>query len=71
MAPSDLLTIDEAAEFTRWTKATLYSKVSRRQIPSVRLGRSIRFRRRDLLNLLRDVPTVTPSIVPTNGTGVN
>lgn len=54
--PHDLLTVPEACKLTRWVPSTLYSKVSRRQIPFVKLGRSIRFRRSELLKLMQDVP---------------
>ncbi len=52
-----LLTIDEAAEFTRWSVQTLRIKTHRREIPFVRLGpRSIRFRQSDLLRLAQYIP---------------
>ena len=57
---SDLLTIDEVCELTRWSRATIYSKVCRRQIPYLRLGRSLRFRRRDLLKLFEEIPALRP-----------
>ncbi|MBI4536498.1 MAG: helix-turn-helix domain-containing protein [candidate division NC10 bacterium] len=56
----DYITVDEAAELTGWTRATLYSKASRRQIPSYRIGRSLRFRRQDMLNLFRPRPALRP-----------
>ncbi len=70
--PYDLLTVPEACDLTRWTKATLYTKVSRKQIPHVKLGRSIRFRRADLLKLFKDVPprpTLRIPDAPANGEG--
>ena len=42
--PRTLLTYPEAADFLRMKLPTLYSKVSRREIPHVRLsGRDVRF----------------------------
>ncbi len=38
-----LLTVREAAGYLGTTVATLYSKVWRREIPFVKLGRSVRF----------------------------
>lgn len=48
---NDYCTIDEGCTITGWTKATLYSKISRRQIPSYRIGRSVRLKRTELLKL--------------------
>ena len=56
----DFLTVQEACALTKWTRATLYSKISRRQIPHLKLGRSIRFRRSDLVKLFREVPALRP-----------
>ena len=44
----DLLTVDEAAEFLRVKKTTLYTWAYRRQIPSQKVGGTLRFRRGDL-----------------------
>jgi excisionase family DNA binding protein len=38
-----LLTVRQAAEYLGTTVATLYSKVWRREIPFIKLGRSVRF----------------------------
>jgi excisionase family DNA binding protein len=57
---ADFCDIDEAVRLTGWTRATLYSKASRRQIPSYRIGRSLRFRRSDLLRLFRARPALRP-----------
>jgi excisionase family DNA binding protein len=56
----DYCDIDAAVQLTGWTRATLYSKASRRQIPSYRLGRSLRFKRSDLLRLFRERPALRP-----------
>jgi len=43
-----LLTPLEAAQFLRWKLSTIYTAASRRKIPSVKIGKSLRFRRSDL-----------------------
>jgi excisionase family DNA binding protein len=43
-----LLTVQEAADYLGYAKGTVYQKVSKGEIPHVKLGRSVRFRRRDL-----------------------
>ena len=43
-----LLTIDEAAQLLRVGRSTLYTWAYRRQIPSQKVGKSLRFRREDL-----------------------
>lgn len=48
-----LLDPDEAAAYLCQAKATLYAKVSRRQIAFVKVGRSLRFRKADLDKLIR------------------
>jgi excisionase family DNA binding protein len=47
-----LLTVPQAAEYLGTTPATLYTKVWRREIPFIKLGRSIRFDVRDLDELI-------------------
>jgi excisionase family DNA binding protein len=47
-----LLNIKEAARFLGTTDKTLYSKVWRREIPFVKIGRSVRFDVRDLEALI-------------------
>jgi excisionase family DNA binding protein len=43
-----LMTVKEAASYLAVSVATLYTRVSHREIPFVKLGRSIRFDRADL-----------------------
>ena len=43
-----LLTVQEAADYLGYAKGTIYQKVSKGEIPHVKLGRAVRFRRRDL-----------------------
>jgi len=53
MLQQDLLTPREASDFLRWSLPTLYTYASRRKIPSVKIGRSLRFRRADLEKLVK------------------
>lgn len=48
-----LLKPSEAAEYLGLTLATIYTKASRRQLPTVKVGRSLRFRLRDLERVVR------------------
>ena len=59
-AVGEFCKVDEAMQITGWTRATLYSKASRREIRSYRIGRSLRFRRADLLRLFRERPALRP-----------
>ena len=43
-----LLTIEEVAEFLRVSKTSVYRLVERRELPFCRVGRSLRFSRKDL-----------------------
>lgn len=45
---SVLMTVDEAAAYLRLAPWTLRHWVCQRKIPYVRLGRSVRFRRKDM-----------------------
>lgn len=49
----ELLTVHEAAKALRLSVWTLYGRVSRGQMPHVKIGRSLRFRPSDLKNLIR------------------
>lgn len=44
----ELLTLPEAAAYLRLARQTVYNLVSRRQIPFLRAGRQLRFRRTEL-----------------------
>lgn len=57
-----LLTVREAAEFLGTTSATLYGRVWRREIPFVKIGRSVRFDRRDLDELIERGKIVPQSL---------
>ncbi len=45
---TELMTIDQTARYLSIAKPTLYHWVSGRRIPFVKIGRLVRFRRRDL-----------------------
>jgi excisionase family DNA binding protein len=47
-----LLNIKQAARFLGTTDKTLYTKIWRREIPFIKLGRSVRFDVRDLEALI-------------------
>ena len=49
-----LLTVEEAAAWLRMTPAAIYAAVCRGQLPVVRIGRRLRFDRRDLESLLSE-----------------
>ena len=48
-----LLKPADAAEYLGLTLATIYTKASRRQLPTVKVGRSLRFRRSDLERIVK------------------
>jgi len=48
-----LLKLADAAEYLGFSLATIYTKASRRQLPTVKVGRSLRFRRADLEKLVK------------------
>jgi excisionase family DNA binding protein len=52
--PEQLLTIQEAAEFLSLTVPTLYSKVSRREIPCMKRSKRLYFSRTELLNYIKE-----------------
>ncbi|MEW5765392.1 MAG: helix-turn-helix domain-containing protein [Acidobacteriota bacterium] len=57
-----LLTPEEAAGFLRLSVAALYAAHQRRQLPSIKIGRRLRFRRSDLERLIdaRTQPPLEP-----------
>ena len=52
--PEQLLTIQEAAEFLSLAVPTMYSKVSKREIPCMKRGKRLYFSRTELLEYLKD-----------------
>lgn len=53
-APDQLFTTDEAAEFLNLTKPTIYSKVSRGELPYMKRGKKLHFSRKELLDYLKE-----------------
>lgn len=51
-AKEEYLNIDEASTFLSVAKATLYVKVSRREVPSIRKGKRLYFSKLDLIEYL-------------------
>jgi excisionase family DNA binding protein len=49
-----LLTVRQAADYLGTTSASLYTKIWRREIPFVKLGRSVRFDIRELDRLIEE-----------------
>jgi excisionase family DNA binding protein len=58
-----LLDVRQAAKFLGTTEKTLYSRVWRREIVFVKIGRSVRFDLRDLEQMIKD-GKVTPQDFP-------
>ena len=52
--PEQLLTIQQAAEFLSLTVPTMYSKVSKREIPCMKRSKRLYFARTELLEYLKD-----------------
>lgn len=48
-----LLTVDQAASFLNLTKATIYSKVSRNELPYMKPGKHLYFSTQDLMSHLK------------------
>jgi excisionase family DNA binding protein len=64
--PPHLLTPAECANYLGFTLSTVYTMASRRQLPSVKLGKkSLRFRRSDLDALVK--AGLRPALMPLNG----
>lgn len=52
--PEQFLTIEEAAEFLRLTVPTMYSKVSKGELPVMKRSKRLYFSRTELLEYLKD-----------------
>lgn len=48
----ELLNIAETAQLLRCSRGSIYKRISRRQIPHIRIGRTILFRRQTLEKFL-------------------
>ena len=49
-----LLTVEQLSELTGWKVATIRQKVWLRQLPYIKLGRSIRFKEAEILKLIEE-----------------
>jgi excisionase family DNA binding protein len=61
--PEQLLTIQEAADFLNLTVPTLYSKVSKRELPVMKRGKRLYFSNTELLDYLKSGRKKTKSEV--------
>ena len=52
-APDKLLTVKQTAEFLNLTVATIYSKVSRKELPVMKRGKHLHFSEKELFDYLR------------------
>ncbi len=57
--PSDIMDLSETCLFLGLTPATLYTKVSRKEIPSYKYGKKLRFSRKQLTELIESKPRST------------
>lgn len=60
-APDDLLTAEEVAALLRVTPAWVYAQTRRHQIPHLRLGRYVRYRREGIEAWIRQVESASLS----------
>ncbi len=51
--PSEIMTVEELAEYLRLDPQTVYRRFRRGQLPGVRIGKAIRFKREVIDNWLR------------------
>jgi len=58
-----LLTVDQVARLTGWRPATIRMKVWRRELPYVKLGRSVRFKEDEINKIIEGsaMPTLDQS----------
>ena len=48
-----ILTVDEACDFLHLSKPTIYSKVSRKELPVMKNGKRLYFSKHELINFLK------------------
>jgi excisionase family DNA binding protein len=63
----DVLTVEEARAILRVSKNTIYEAINRGEIPSIRMGRTIRIPRKGLEKLLETPASVTDSVTDSAG----
>ncbi|MFA7621623.1 MAG: helix-turn-helix domain-containing protein [Aminobacteriaceae bacterium] len=60
----DVLTIEELAAYLKIPKSTLYKLVREGKIPSQKIGRQWRFRKKAIDRWLEDLPAVADTVRP-------
>lgn len=60
MLTTEVMTVSEVARYLRVNPQTVYRKAKAGQLPAVRIGRAIRFRRSELDNWLKTIPLGLP-----------
>ena len=55
----EILTIEQAANFLKLTKPTIYSKCSRRELPHMKRNKRLYFSKDELMNYLKEGKTRT------------
>ena len=61
--PKDVMTVSEVAAYLRVNPQTVYRKAKAGELPAVRIGRAIRFRRDELESWLKSPAAATASEV--------
>ncbi len=59
---TDVMTVSEVAEYLRVNPQTVYRKAKSGELPAVRIGRAIRFRRAELDAWLKGLSTVSQEL---------
>ena len=59
---NDVMTVSEVAQYLRVNPQTVYRKAKAGELPAVRIGRAIRFRRTELESWLKTQATSTTTI---------
>lgn len=49
----EILTVNETANFLGLSKATVYTKASNRELPSMKIGNRLKFSKKDLIELMK------------------
>jgi excisionase family DNA binding protein len=54
METSDILTIPEVADYLKLSESKIYKMVQKGDIPSLKIGKSVRLRRTDVIDWMMD-----------------
>jgi len=60
--PADLLTRAEVARYLRVSDRTVSRLIRAGQLPAARIGRAVRIRQSDLLDMLNGKPSISPGL---------